>query len=53
MEGAAGLPVGVQIASEPWRDELVLRVMREVEAGVKFSGRPETFEAMHRAAMTA
>ena len=38
MKGSAGLPVGVQVAAEPWRDELVLRVMREVEEGVCYGG---------------
>ena len=40
MAGSAGLPVGVQVAAEPWRDELVLRVMKEIEQGVKFSAEP-------------
>ena len=31
-----GLPVGVQVISYPWRDELVLRVMKELEEKIKF-----------------
>jgi len=38
LEGAAGLPVAVQVAALPWREELVLRVMREVQAACPFQG---------------
>jgi fatty acid amide hydrolase len=31
MVGAEGLPVGVQIAALPFRDELCLGIMRELE----------------------
>ena len=31
MVGSEGLPVCVQIASVPYRDELVLNVMRQLE----------------------
>jgi fatty acid amide hydrolase len=36
VAGSAGLPVGCQILAPPGKEELVLRVMREVEGGVKF-----------------
>lgn len=32
--GSAGLPVGVQIVARPWREDVCLRVMGAVEAGV-------------------
>ena len=32
MVGAEGLPVGVQVVTLKWRDELCLRVMKEVES---------------------
>ena len=35
LEGAAGLPVGVQLAAFPWEDELCLRAMRLLEERVK------------------
>lgn len=34
--GAAGLPVGVQVAALPWEDEMCLRVMKEVEDAAAF-----------------
>jgi fatty acid amide hydrolase len=30
-EGSVGLPVGVQVAAKPWRDEIVLAVMEALE----------------------
>jgi fatty acid amide hydrolase len=30
--GSAGLPVGVQVAARPWREDLVLATMRAIEA---------------------
>ncbi|XP_060570943.1 vitamin D3 hydroxylase-associated protein-like isoform X2 [Ruditapes philippinarum] len=33
--GSAGLPVGVQCAALPFQEELVLRVMGDIEAGLK------------------
>jgi Asp-tRNA(Asn)/Glu-tRNA(Gln) amidotransferase A subunit family amidase len=36
LAGSAGLPVGCQILAPPGKEELVLRVMREVEDGVHF-----------------
>ena len=42
--GSAGLPVGVQVAARPQRDDLVLAVMGAVEAGLRgsvdYPGRP-------------
>ena len=45
MVGAAGLPVSVQIVTRPWRDELCLRVMRDLEEVIRFKEKhplPET-----------
>jgi len=36
MEGATGMPVGVQIVGWPGSDEVVLRVMRELQEKAKF-----------------
>ena len=36
MQGAAGLPVGVQITTLPWRDELCLRVMKDAEQQLSY-----------------
>lgn len=33
--GATGMPIGVQIVSLPWKDELVLRLMKEIENEMK------------------
>lgn len=38
--GSAGLPVGVQVATLPFEDELCLHVMKKVETAVQFSERP-------------
>jgi fatty acid amide hydrolase len=38
-EGSAGLPVGVQVAARPWRDEVALAVMAALEA--HFRNRPD------------
>ena len=35
MVGAEGLPVGVQVVGLPWRDETCLRIMKELETGLK------------------
>lgn len=32
---SAGLPVGVQIVTRPWREDLALALMRAVERGVR------------------
>ena len=33
-EGSDGLPIGVQVAGLTWNDEMVLRVMKELEEGI-------------------
>ena len=38
--GSAGLPVGVQVVAAPWRDELCLRAMRELESALGPAARP-------------
>ncbi|CAD8092541.1 unnamed protein product [Paramecium sonneborni] len=37
LQGAIGLPINVQVAALPNQDEMVLRVMKEIEAAVKFN----------------
>jgi fatty acid amide hydrolase len=32
--GSAGLPIGVQVAARPWREDLVLASMAAIEAGI-------------------
>ncbi len=44
IAGSEGLPVGVQIAALPWKDEMVLRVMKELERKIRFDDRPEIAE---------
>lgn len=43
--GSAGLPVGVQVAARPWREDVVLGIMSHLEAAVRdrpdYPGRPE------------
>jgi fatty acid amide hydrolase len=39
-QGSAGLPVGVQVVSHFWREDIVLAVMRAIEAGCAGSGAP-------------
>lgn len=36
LKGAVGMPVGIQVSTLPWEDELCLAVMREVESGIGF-----------------
>jgi fatty acid amide hydrolase len=36
LTGAQGMPVGVQVATLPWQDELCLDIMKDVEKGVCF-----------------
>jgi fatty acid amide hydrolase len=31
MNGSVGLPVGVQVAAKPWRDDIVLAIMGALE----------------------
>jgi fatty acid amide hydrolase len=35
FQGTLNFPVGVQVCSLPYRDEMVLRVMREIEDSIK------------------
>ena len=35
MVGSEGLPLNVQVVALPWQEEQVLRVMKEIETGVK------------------
>jgi fatty acid amide hydrolase len=37
--GSAGLPVGVQVAARPWREDIVLSAMAALESA--FAGRPD------------
>jgi fatty acid amide hydrolase len=39
-QGSKGMPVGVQVASLPYNDEMVLRVMKEIEERAKFNSSP-------------
>ncbi|CAK82959.1 unnamed protein product (macronuclear) [Paramecium tetraurelia] len=39
LQGAVGLPVNVQVSALPNKDEMVLRVMKEIEAVVKFNSK--------------
>jgi len=36
MKEAAGMPTGVQVVGQPNADEIVLRVMRELQEKIKF-----------------
>ena len=40
MEESKGLPIGVQVACLPYRDEMVLRIMKEVETEICFDSAP-------------
>ena len=40
IEGATGLPLGVQIAALPYCDEHVIRLLHEIEGEVNFDARP-------------
>jgi len=35
MKGIVGLPINVQVVTLPWQDELCLRIMRDIETGLK------------------
>jgi len=35
MKGIVGLPINVQVVTLPWQEELCLRIMRDVDTGVK------------------
>ena len=41
MKGSEGLPVGVQVMTAKWKDELCLYVMSEIEKEVGFDVRPQ------------
>ena len=41
MQGSQGLPVGVQVMTRKWQDELCLYVMSEIENAIPFSHRPK------------
>ena len=36
VEGSMGMPVAVQLAALPWKEELLLRAMGAVEAAARF-----------------
>ena len=40
MPGSVGLPISVQVASYPYRDEVVFRLMKEIEEEVNFNEKP-------------
>lgn len=48
--GSEGLPVGVQVSALPWRDEMVLRVMRELERKIQFKEIPTMANTLQIAA---
>lgn len=35
MKGSEGLPVNIQVAALPWQEEMVLRIMKEIENSLK------------------
>ncbi len=41
MNGSAGLPMAVQVAALPYRDEVAVRVLREIEEEIGFTGAPD------------
>jgi len=47
-KGSTGLPVGVQVVTLPWRDELCLSAMHIVEAAVNFEDRVPPFPPMSK-----
>jgi fatty acid amide hydrolase len=40
MKGSKGLPIGVQVMTRKWQDELCLYVMAEIEREIPFAHRP-------------
>jgi fatty acid amide hydrolase len=44
MEGSAGMPISVSVMTPPYRDEMCLRAMKQVEAVVKFAERPQAYK---------
>ncbi len=41
MQGSTGMPVGVQIATPPWKDELCLSIMGDLERVIDFQEHPD------------
>eukprot|EP00871_Galdieria_phlegrea_P003325 jgi/Galph1/3994/GphlegSOOS_G2649.1 len=39
--GCEGLPVGIQVVSTPWKEEMCLRVMKEIEQVAEFNAEPQ------------
>ncbi len=37
-KGAEGMPLSVQVAARPWQEEMVLRVLRELEDHARANG---------------
>ena len=35
MQGIEGLPINVQVVTLPWQEELCLRIMKDIETGIK------------------
>ena len=46
MKDSAGLPVSVAVLTPPFRDEMCLRVMKEVESVTKFEHKPKDYLKM-------
>ena len=46
MPGSVGLPVNVQVVTLPWRDELCLRVMEDLQEALKEQSTPQTVYQM-------
>ena len=46
-QGAAGLPLNVQVIGRPWQEEVILRVMREIETAVQFRSKYYNQLAIH------
>jgi fatty acid amide hydrolase len=44
MKGSAGMPMSISVMTPPYRDEMCLRAMREVEAVVNFKARPQAYK---------
>jgi Asp-tRNA(Asn)/Glu-tRNA(Gln) amidotransferase A subunit family amidase len=36
MKDSAGLPVGIEICSLPFKEELILKIMKVIEKGARF-----------------
>ena len=44
MKDSAGLPMSVSVMTPLYEDEMCLRVMKEIEKGIKFDCSPEAFK---------